>query len=132
MSLREGFARLVKVQGITTLLMVLYAHELARYFQVSFVQLGILRITLFRGFLLVIFLAMLTVLFYFNDRRGALLCSFAFLAANGSLSYLTLVQNEAWYGFGFVVASALALFIATLRVNSRLDHLEYHTFSGSD
>lgn len=128
LSLREGFFRLLKVQGVTTALLVVYANELTSWFHVTFVQIGIFRITLFGTFLLVMFLAMLTVLFYFNDRRGALLCSFVFLLANGILSALTVVQNEAWYGFGFVVAAGLALFIATLRVNSRLDDLEYHTF----
>jgi uncharacterized membrane protein len=128
LSLRAGFNRLLKVQGITTALLVIYANELTSWFHVSFIQVGIFRITLFGTFLLVMFLAMLTVLFYFNDRKGALLCSFVFLLSNGLLSAITVMQNEAWYGFGFVVASGLALFIATARVNSRLDHLEYHTF----
>ena len=128
LSLRDGFNRLLKVQGVTTALLVIYANDLTAWFNVSHVQTGIFRITLFGTFLLVMFLAMLTVLFYFNDRRGALLCAFVFLLANGTLSAATIVQNEAWYGFGFVVAAGLALFIAAARVNSRLDHLEYHTF----
>ena len=128
LSLRDGFNRLLKVQGVTTALLVIYANDLTAWFNVSHVQTGIFRITLFGTFLLVMFLAMLTVLFYFNDRRGALLCAFVFLLANGLLSAATIVQNEAWYGFGFVVAAGLALFIAAARVNSRLDHLEYHTF----
>ena len=132
MSLQEGFIRLLKVQGVTTLLLVVFAHELTHWFQVSFVQVGIFRITLFGAFLLVVFLAMLTVLFYFNDRRGAMLCSGVFLVANAVLSGLTLLQNEAWYGFGFVTAAGLALFIATNRVNHRLEDLEYHTFQVSD
>jgi uncharacterized membrane protein len=131
-SLQEGFIRLLKVQGVTTLLLVVFAHELTHWFQVSFVQVGIFRITLFGAFLLVVFLAMLTVLFYFNDRRGAMLCSGVFLVANAVLSGLTLLQNEAWYGFGFVTAAGLALFIATNRVNHRLEDLEYHTFQVSD
>lgn len=128
LSLRDGFSRLVRVQGITTALLVIYADQLTAAFHISLVQTGIFRITLFGTFLLVMFLAMLTVLFYFNDRRGALLCSLVFLLANGILSAATVLQNEAWYGFGFVVAAGLALFIAAARVNSRLDHLEYHTF----
>jgi uncharacterized membrane protein len=51
-----------------------------------------------------------------------------FLAANASLSVATLYQNEAWYGFGFVVAAGLGLFIAALRVNQRIEELEYRTF----
>jgi uncharacterized membrane protein len=96
---------------------------------VSFIQLGIFRITLFGAFMLMAFLAMLTVLFYFNDRRGALICTLVFLFANGILSALTIMQNEAWYGFGFVVASSVGLLIAAVRVNTRLDDLEYHTFN---
>lgn len=128
-SLRQGFQRLLKVQGITTLLLVVGANALSSVFHVSFMQIGIFRITLFGGFLLMAFLAMQTVLFYFNDRKGALLCSFVFLMANGILSAVTVVQNEAWYGFGFVVASGVALLIAAMRVNARLASLDYHTFT---
>lgn len=128
-SLRSGFIRLLKVQGITTLLLVASAGKLTQWFHVSFVQLGIFRITLFGAFMLMAFLAMLTVLFYFNDRRGALICTAVFLVSNGVLSAITMLRNEAWYGFGFVVASSVALLIAATRVNNRLDDLEYHTFN---
>ncbi len=130
-SLRQGFQRLLKVQGVTTLLLVVGANTLPSVFHVSFMQIGIFRITLFGGFLLMAFLAMQTVLFYFNDRRGALLCSFVFMAANGLLSHLTVLQNEAWYGFGFVAASGIGLLIAAMRVNARLASLEYHTFTAT-
>lgn len=128
-SLRAGFQRLLKVQGVTTALLVVGANVLSSVFHVSFMQIGIFRITLFGGFLLMAFLAMQTVLYYFNDRKGALLCSFVFMVANGVLSYATMKQNEAWYGFGFVVASGVALLIAAMRVNTRLAALEYHTFN---
>jgi uncharacterized membrane protein len=126
-SLRDGFSRLIKVQGLATTVLVVFADHLAGWFQIGFVQAGIFRITLFGALLLVVFLSTLTVLFYFDDRKGALLCSFVFLVANASLSVVTLLQNEAWYGFGFVVATALALFIAALRVNQRIEQLEYRT-----
>ncbi|MDB6140937.1 MAG: histidine kinase [Verrucomicrobiaceae bacterium] len=132
LSLQAGFNRLLKVQGVTTALLVVAAADLSSLFHVSHVQIGIFRITLFGAFLLMAFLAMLTVLFYFNDRFGALLSSFVFMLANGGLSLLTVLKNEAWYGFGFVLASGLGLFIAAMRVNSRLRDLEYHTFTSHD
>ena len=131
LSLQAGFNRLLKVQGVTTALLVVAAGDLSSWFHVSHVQIGIFRITLFGAFLLMAFLAMLTVLFYFNDRFGALLSSFSFMVANGVLSLLTVLENEAWYGFGFVVASGLGLFIAATRVNHRLQDLEYHTFTAT-
>ena len=129
LSLQTGFRRLLKVQGLTTVLLVVGSNALSSVFHVGFVQMGIFRITLFGGFLLMAFLAMQTVLFYFNDRRGALLCSAAFLIANTILSLLTVLQNEAWYGFCFVVASATGLLIAATRLNARLQDLEYLTFT---
>ena len=127
-SLRTGFERLLKVQGLTTGILVISADQLAAWFHIGYVQTGIFRITLFGTLLLVVFLSMLTVLFYFDDRRGALLCSSVFLLANAGLRIVTLQQNEAWYGFGFVLATGAALFIAATRVNHRIDDLEYTTF----
>jgi uncharacterized membrane protein len=131
-SLREGFDRLLKVQGLTTAVLVIFADKIGGWFHIGYVQTGIFRITLFGALLLVVFLSMLTVLFYFDDRRGALICSFVFLMANTLLSAATLMNDEIWYGFGFVVANALALFIATTRVNRRIEDLEFNTFCRSD
>ncbi len=132
LSLRNGFNRLLKVQGVTTALLVVAAGDMSSWFHVSHVQIGIFRITLFGSFLLMAYLAMLTVLFYFNDRFGALFSTLMFLLANGGLSLLTVLKNEAWYGFGFVVASGVGLLIAATRVNSRLRDLEYYTFTVHD
>lgn len=128
LSLREGFVRLLKVQGLTTVILVVFADHLTSWFHIGYVQTGIFRITLFGALLLVMFLAALTVLFYLDDRRGALWCSLVFLLGNAILSIITLRQNEAWYGFGFVVAAGLALLLAASRVNRHLAELEFRTF----
>lgn len=129
-SLRTGFVRLLKVQGIVTVTLVVFADHLTSWFHLGYVQTGIFRITLFGALLLVMFLSALTVLFYFDDRRGALWCSLVFLLLNGVLSIITLRENEAWYGFGFVVAAGLGLMIAASRVNRHLAELEFRTFGG--
>jgi uncharacterized membrane protein len=41
-------------------------------------------------------------------------------------------QNEAWYGFGFVVAAGVGLLMAATRVNARLEELEYYTFTARE
>jgi uncharacterized membrane protein len=127
-SLREGFVRLLKVQGLTTVVLVVFADHLTSWFHIGYVQTGIFRITLFGALLLVMFLSALTVLFYLDDRRGALWCSLVFLLGNATLSIITLRENEAWYGFGFVVAAGLALLLAASRVNRHLAELDFRTF----
>lgn len=49
-----------------------------------------------------------------------------FFLTNTVLSLATLFYGrEAWYGFGFVIASAVAVLAATLRVNHSQQHLEH-------
>jgi uncharacterized membrane protein len=128
-SLREGFLTLFIVQAVVTAVLVIFADRLASIVNIGAIQLGIFRITLFGSFLLVVFLSLLTILFYVDDRKGALLSCAVFVISNAFLSLATLMKNEAWYGFGFVVAAGLAMVIAGWRANNRVSELEYYVFS---
>jgi len=130
-SLRGGFLNLFIVQGLVTASLVMFAKYIPAFMDIDNVQLTIFRVTLFGALLLVIFLSLLTILFYFDDRRGALLCTSVFVIANIIGSWATLQANEAWYGYGFVIAAGLAMVLAGWRVNSRLEKLEYHVFTSS-
>ena len=125
-ALGNGFACLCKVQIVTTVILVLSASQICELLHMGAIAVGVFRVTLFGACLLVMFLAMLTALFYFDDRRGTLLCTaIFFFTRRRSLSLATLLYgHEAWYGFGFVVASAVAVLAATLRVNYSQRHLE--------
>lgn len=133
LALRDGFVALIKVQGVVTIALVAASLILSGIsignMHIDALQLGIFRVALFGAFLLVIFLSLLTVLFYFDDRRGALLCTAVFVISNATLSF-ALSGSEKWFGFGFVVASGLAMVIAGRRVNQRLADLEYQVFCG--
>ena len=127
-SLRSGFLHLISVQALVTVSLLIYADRIGDWLGIGALQEGIFRVTLIGAFLLMGFLALMTILFYLDDRKGALLACCAFAIANAGLSLATLLANEAWYGFGFVVASGLALFIAAWRVNARISKFEYHVF----
>ena len=124
-ALGNGFASLCKVQIATTIILLLGADQICNLLQMGAVAAGIFRVTLFGACLLVMFLALLTALFYFDDRIGTLICTAIFFLTNATLSLATLIYGrEAWYGFGFVIASAIAVIAATLRVNHSQQHLE--------
>ncbi|MCB1229634.1 MAG: exopolysaccharide Pel transporter PelG [Verrucomicrobiae bacterium] len=127
-SLRSGFLHLLSVQAIVTLALLIYADRIGDWLGIGALQEGIFRITLIGAFLLTLFLALMTILFYLDDRRGALMACIVFAAANGGLSLATVLANEAWYGFGFVVAAGAAMFITAWRVNARIARFEYHVF----
>ncbi len=127
-TLRSGLAQLFKVQLLTTALLVAFARPIAESFGIGATQAGIFQVTLFGAFLLVCFLSMLTALFYFDDQRGALLASAVFALTNAGLGFLTIKLNEAWYGFGFVVAAGLGVMIVAHRLNARVARLEEMAF----
>ncbi len=126
--LKSGFAHLMAVQGVVTLALLIYANQLGGWLGIGAIQVGIFRVTLVGAFLLILFLSVLTILFYFDDRRGALVCTLIFGAGNAVLSFATLLANEAWYGFGFVAAAGAAVLVAAIRVNQRTADLEYYIF----
>lgn len=127
-TLRHGLAQLFKIQGLVTAFLVVFAHPIATAAGIGSIQTGIFQITLFGAFLLVGFLSLLTILFYFDDQRGVLLASLTFAVLNIGLSLPTILMSEAWYGFGFVVASGLALLIVTHRVNHHTARMEEMVF----
>jgi uncharacterized membrane protein len=127
-SLRSGFIHLLSTQAIVTLSLLIYAGHIGSWLGIGAIQEGIFRVTLIGAFLLMLFLALMTILFYLDDRKGALLACIVFVSANAGLSLATVLANEAWYGFGFVVAAGAAMFITAWRVNARIARFEYHVF----
>lgn len=127
-ALRSGFLHLLGVQATVTLALLIYAGKIGNWLGIGALQEGIFRVTLIGAFLLMLFLALMTILFYLDDRKGALIACLTFALGNGGLSLATVLANEAWYGFGFVVAAGAAMFIAAWRVNSRVADFEYRVF----
>ena len=87
--------------------------------------------TLLGCFLLVVFLSLLTVLFYLDDRKGALWATLSFFLVNSGMSILTLIGQESYYGLGFVAGAACGLVVSFYYVSARLDSLHRHFFVGN-
>ena len=128
-SLREGFAQLIKIQGALTLLLIIFTDQFLSFVGLGAVQSGSFQTTALGVFLLVLFLSHLTVCFYLGKLRDAMLCCLIFALVNGGVTAWSIYSGEQWYGFGFLVASAIATTIVAVRVNRHLRFLEYDTFT---
>lgn len=126
--LKRSMWTLIKVQGLTTLLVFLNLDLLCGFLGIGEIARGVFAMALLGCFLLVIFLSLLTVLFYLDDRRGALWATAVFFVVNTVTSSLTLMGQEAYYGLGFVVGAAGGLIVAFFHVSSRLESLHRHLF----
>lgn len=128
-ALRDGLARLLKFQGAVTLALILGAERLLKALGLGAVQTLVFQITLLGVCLLVLFLALLTVLFYLDRLREALICCAAFALVNFAVTLAGLMADERWYGIGFTAAAGVAIVLAGLYANRALLRLEYRTFT---
>lgn len=128
-ALRDGLARLLKFQGAVTLGLVLAAETLLRALGLGAVQTVVFQVTLVGVCLLVLFLALLTVLFYLDRLVAAFVCCAVFAVINFALTYVGLLSDERWYGLGFTVAAAIGALVAGYCSNRALRRLEFETFT---
>lgn len=128
-SLRDGVLLLVKVQGFFTAFLIVCSDQIMEKLHFGAVQAGVLQVSLVGLFLLVIFLALQTILFYLDKRLDAMLCCLVFSVVNGTFTTLSISVGERLYGVGFLIAAAVTVVMAALMVNHHLKDLEYDTFA---
>ena len=128
-ALRDGLALLLKIQGLTTGLLILSTDRILGLLGLGAVQGGVFQVSLVGAFLLMIFLAMQTILYYLDKRRDALACGVIFTLVNGGVTALGIQSGDRWFGFGFLAAAAAALLFSALRVNYHLRNIDYDTFT---
>lgn len=129
LALRDGFVTLVKVQGLVTALLVLLSDSVVQSLHFAAVQTTLLQVSLVAVYFLVLFLALMTVLYYLDKRTEALWMCGLMTLLNGGITLALLPLGEAAYGFGFLVANAVVVAVGTQRVNHHLRRLDYHTFT---
>ena len=128
-SLRDSLGLLIKVQGACTLLLLVSEEQLLKLIHLNAVQRGVFPISLIGVFLLVIFLALLTVLYYLDKRRESLICCAVFAGVNAIATTISIYAGGQWYGAGFLCAAAAATCVSGMYVNRLLSTLDYDTFT---
>jgi len=91
-------------------------------------QLGMFRLGVMGAAFHAIFLFLTIVLAYFDLRRQVLLVHSLFFALNAAGTLLTLSLGEAWYGYGYVLASVVTAAAAAVSAMSAVGRLPYLTF----
>lgn len=76
----------------------------------------------------VIMFIILSILLYFDDRKGALLVVCIFTVLNGLLTELTILMGETYYGLGFMAGAFIALIFGFLRLSYFCKNIDYYTF----
>jgi uncharacterized membrane protein len=74
------------------------------------------------------FLAILNVLFYLDERRRALVLIALFAASNVVFTLITQTLGPDWYGFGFATAALLASAAGLPTLSRKLERLDREIF----
>jgi uncharacterized membrane protein len=125
---RRGLAEIVKIQGVTLVLVFVAGPAMLRAAGISPGYLRLLYVDAAAVCLQVVFLAILNVLFYLDQRKAALALSAVFACGNLVLTLLTQRLGPTWYGFGFAASALIASATGLPLLSRKLEHLERDTY----
>ncbi len=128
-AVRRGLGDMCKVQGVMALLMISNSSQLLNLFDISPTYQMLLNVDLVAVAIQLLFLAILNVLFYLDERSSALLLCAIFMLTNAGLTLLTQALGPIFYGYGFALAVLIAALAGLLLLARRLNELEYKTFA---
>jgi uncharacterized membrane protein len=127
-SVRGGMLAMLKVQGATTVVLLIMGEELLAWVGISPMYRPLLNVDLLAVAIQLLLLAVLNVLFYLDQRKAALRLCLLFVTSNILLSGLTLYLGPAFFGYGFALAVLLTAGAGLLTLSRKLDQLECETF----
>ena len=127
-AVRRGFGEILQVQGATLVAIFVGGRALLRAASISPLHLQLLLVDAAAVALQVMFLAILNVLFYLDERRPALLLITVFSGGNLVLTLVTQALGPDWYGFGFATAALLASTAGLFILARKLERLDREIF----
>ena len=131
LSIQQGLLEICKVQGLTAVLLFLFAPQLLAWLGISSYYLPLFYIDLVGVSIQVVFMALLNVFFYLDKRAIVLKLCVMFVLLNGALTLLSLYLGPSFFGYGFTLSLLACVLVALHQLSSALDDLEYHTFMHS-
>jgi len=128
-TLKESIREIFIIQGSVTTMCIVFTPEIIQALGFSALQAGIFQVTLIGAFLNILLVINVIILFYFDQRKSVLLVTMVFLICNFSFSYLSTVWGIQYYGYGYTYCCLVSLLTAFQQLNSKMNNLEYITFT---
>ncbi len=128
LAVREGIFQIIKVQGITVLILYMLGPKIVAWLGISDKFIHLYYIDLVGVAAQVLMLAVLNVLFYLDRLRDAFWLTLTLLVTNGSFTWITLELGPVYYGYGFGLSMTLTAFVGIYLLSSELESIEFRTF----
>lgn len=131
-ALDDGINRLVKVQGIVSLMAMVFAEPIAILTGLPPECIGILRVSFLAVFLHALFMTLLLIVLYLDVRTVALKLTALFALLNGGLTWVSYLLGPVTFGYGYVFASLISCLVAYVSLKRRYHDMIWRTFNNLD
>ena len=128
LAVREGIFQIIKVQGITVLVLYMLGPKIVAWLGISDKFIHLYYIDLVGVAAQVLMLAVLNVLFYLDRLSDAFWLTMTLLISNAGFTWITLQMGPQFYGYGFGLSMTLTAFIGIYQLSSELENIEFRTF----
>ncbi|MCL2723542.1 MAG: exopolysaccharide Pel transporter PelG [Polyangiaceae bacterium] len=125
---RDGLYDIFRVQGLTVLFVILIGPRVLAAIGIPLLYVPLFNIDVMGTGIQVVFLGVLTVLFYLDYRALSFGLNVLFCIANLSLTMLTIHLGSRFYGYGFACSLLVATAVGLAILTRKLDRIEYETF----
>ncbi|WP_144697776.1 exopolysaccharide Pel transporter PelG [Fictibacillus phosphorivorans] len=130
--LKEEVVRLIRTQGLFTLLVLLLLPRFVTWFEWKADFFELMPITLIAVFSISLVLTLSLLHLYFDDRKGACVTTFIFFTVTFLITILLLPFGFDWYGVGIAVGAILSFTYGGLRLISYVGEADFHIFTKKD
>ncbi|MFT0213302.1 exopolysaccharide Pel transporter PelG [Pseudomonas sp. F1_0610] len=128
LAVRQGLFSICKIQGVTIILLLLFAPAILDWLTISRYHLPLFYIDVVGVSIQVVFMALLNVFFYLDKRLIALKLCFLFVLLNTGLTILSHILGPTFFGYGFTLSLFICVLVGLYQLSRTLDQLIYHTF----
>lgn len=128
LAVRQGLFAICKIQGVTIILLLLFAPAILDWLQISHYHLPLFYIDVVGVSIQVVFMALLNVFFYLDKRIIALKLCLLFVILNTVLTVISQLLGPTYFGYGFTVSLLICVLVGLHQLSRTLDQLIYQTF----
>ena len=127
-SVREGIFQIIRVQGITVLLLYLLGPQIVQWLGISEKYVHLYYVDLIGVAAQVLMLAVLNVLFYLDRLKDALILCLSLFITNSLFTWISIQLGPVYYGYGFGLSMTFTAFLGIWRLSSEMENVEFRTF----
>ena len=127
-SARTLILDVMRIQAIGLIFVFLFEVVIFKFFGLSILYIPLFNILSIGTFLQLLFIGLLSLAFYFDRRREALITSFTFVVLNFAFSQFTVFLGPYYYGYGFALSLFVANLMGIILLRRFLYEIHYQTF----